>query len=101
MCDESGKKRSHFRLAEVPEEAGLAEMIFAMYLKLGSLTKLETHLLNRDILSRSGKPYGRYVLRAILSNPVYCTADSRVYRYLCENSYGIYAEEILLMGSMD
>lgn len=97
-CDDNGKKRSHFRLTEVPEEAELVEVIFSMYLKLGSLTKLETYLLNRDILSRNGKPYGRYVLRAILSNPVYCAADSRVYRYLCENSYGVYAEEMLFDG---
>jgi Site-specific recombinases, DNA invertase Pin homologs len=92
-CDENGKKRSHFRLELVPEEAEIAELIFSMYLKLGSLTKLETYLLNKDILSRNGKPYGRYVLRAILGNPVYCTADSRIYGYLSKNSYGIYAEE--------
>jgi len=98
VCDESGKKRSHFRLAEVPEETELAELIFTMYLQLGSLTKLETYLLNKNILSRNGRPYGRYVLRAILSNPVYCTADSGAYRYLREHSYGIYAEEILFDG---
>ena len=97
-CDESGRKRSHFRLVEVPEEVEMVGLIFAMYLRLGSLTKLETYLLNKDILSRNGKPYGRYVLRAILSNPVYCTADSRAYQYLFKNSYGIYAEEALFDG---
>lgn len=98
LCDESGRKRSHFRLEEVPEEAELAELIFAMYLRLGSLTKLETYLFNKDILSRNGKPYGRYVLRAILSNPVYCMADKRVFQYLCKNSYGVYADEVLFDG---
>lgn len=98
LYDESGRKRSHYCLAEVPEEAELVKLIFTMYLQAGSLTKLETYLLNRDIVSRNNKPYGRYVLRAILSNPVYCTADSRVFQYLCKNSYGIYTEEVFFDG---
>lgn len=98
LHDENGRKRSHFRLVELPEEAELVKLIFAMYLQLGSLTKLETYLLNRNILSRNQKAYGRYVLRAILSNPVYCMADKRGYQYLCENSYGVYAEEVLFDG---
>ena len=98
FCDDNGKKRSHFRLTEVPEETELVTLIFSMYIQLGSLTKLETYLLNRNILTRSGKPYGRYVLRAMLSNPVYCVADRKVHEYLDKNSYGIYAEDFLFDG---
>ncbi len=90
--DENQKKRSRYCLSEVPEEAVLVKLLFGKYLELGSLTKLETYLLNHDVKSRTGNAYGRYVLRAILTNPVYCVADREAYAYLREHSYGIYAE---------
>ena len=80
--DENQKKRSRYCLSEVPEEAVLVKFLFGKYLELGSLTKLETCLLDHDVKSRTGNAYGRYVLRAILMNPVYCVADREAYAYL-------------------
>lgn len=96
--DGNDKKRSRYRLIEVSEEVELVKLIFEKYLQLGSLTKLETCLLNRNIHSRNGTPYGRYALRAILTNPVYCVADMEAYQYLEARSYGIYADKSLFDG---
>lgn len=96
--DEDGKKRSRHRLVEVPEEIELVKLIYQKYLELGSQTKLETYLMNRDIHTRNGKNYGRYVLRFILSNPVYCVADRNAYDFLWKNHYGIFAEESMFDG---
>ncbi len=96
--DMADKKRSHFILAQVPEEAEMVKLIYAKYRELGSLTKLEEFLMNANYHTRNGKYYGRYVLRSILTNPVYCTADSHAWNFLKEEGYGIYAEKALFNG---
>ncbi len=96
--DMADKKRSHFILAQVPEEAEMVKLIYAKYRELGSLTKLEEFLMTANYHTRNGKYYGRYVLRSILTNPVYCTADSHAWDFLKEEGYGIYAEKALFNG---
>lgn len=96
--DEQGKKRSRFRLVDVEEETETLLLIFQKYNELLSLTKLETYLMNHEIRTKNGRFFGRYILRQILTNPVYCVADKRAYQYLKENNYGLYAEEELFDG---
>jgi site-specific DNA recombinase len=97
--DSQGKKRSRFMLVPIPEEVELVKMIFAKYQELGSLTKLETYLMNGGYRTKKGRFYGRYVLRAMLKNPVYCVADHTALSFLKENNYGIYADSDLFDGS--
>ena len=54
---------------------------YAIILKLGSLSKLHTYCLQHNIQSRNGIPFSRTTLRALLTNPVYCTADQAAYQY--------------------
>jgi len=81
-CKVDGKKRKTFHLKLVPEEARLVQMIFARFLELKSLTKLETYLLNQDYKTRQGKPFSRFAIRELLMNPVYARADEAMYQYL-------------------
>lgn len=97
--DETGRKRSRYRLEVKEEETRVVKLLYYKYLELGSLTKLETYLMNNNYHTRSGKLYGRYTLKAILANPVYCVADADVYNYLLENGFGIYAEQVMFDGS--
>lgn len=92
------KKRCHFTLVQIPEEIEMVKLIYAKYRELGSLTKLEEYLMNFNYHTRNGKYYGRYVLRSILANPVYCPADSHAWNFLIENGYGVYAEKKLFDG---
>lgn len=96
--DGQGKKRSRFRLVDVEEETEILLLIFQKYNELLSLTKLETYLMNHGIKTKNGRFFGRYILRQLLTNPVYCVADKKAYRYLKENNYGLYAEEELFDG---
>ena len=84
-CKVDGKKRKTFHLKLIPEEAQLVRMIFAKFLEVKSLTKLETYLLNQDYKTRQGKPFSRFAIREIMMNPVYAKADGAMYQYLIEN----------------
>lgn len=96
--DSTGRKRSRYCLETIEEEAGVVRILYYKYLELGSLAKLETYLMNNNYHTRSGKMYGRYTLKAILSNPVYCMAGKNVYKYLVEKGYGVYSEPGLFDG---
>lgn len=96
--DMTGKKRSYFMLMQRPEEVEMVRLIYGKYIELGSLTKLEAYLMNANYHTRNGKYYGRYVLRSILVNPVYCVADGRAWDFLKEKGYGVYAENTLFDG---
>ncbi|MBR1741526.1 MAG: recombinase family protein [Lachnospiraceae bacterium] len=96
--DGMAKKRSRYRLVPIAEEIELVRLIFTKYRELGSLTKLETYLMNSGFRTKNGKYYGRYVLRAMLTNPVYVKADRSVLLFLRERHYGIYADETLFDG---
>lgn len=80
--DESGSKRSHFELQQDEEQLGIVKMLFQKYQELGSLSKVETYLLQNGIMTPQGKEYTKSVIRQILCNPVYATSDPCVYDYL-------------------
>lgn len=96
--DSEGRKRSRYCLKEKEDESAIVRLLYYKYLELGSFTKLETYLINNNYHTRDGKMYGRYTLKAILSNPVYCVADKTVYKYLEDNGYGIYSEQSMFDG---
>lgn len=97
--DGTGRKRSRYQLEAVEEEIDMVQFIYCKYLELGSLTKTETYFMNNNYRTRSGKYYGRYTIKSILKNPVYCVADKIIYKYLMENGYGVYSEKNMFDGS--
>ena len=98
-CKVDGKKRKTFHLKPVPEEARLVQMIFARFLEVKSLTKLETYLLNQDYKTRQGKPFSRFAVREILMNPVYARADEAMYQYLLKNEVRPFSDREAFDGS--
>ena len=70
------------RLQPVPEEQRLVRQIFDCFLKTQSLTQTETLLLNQGERSKNGRPFTRFALRGILTNPVYLRADGEAWDYL-------------------
>lgn len=97
--DSAGRKTSRYCLEAKENETDIVKLLYYKYLELGSLTKLETYLINNNYHTRDGKSYGRYTLKSILSNPVYCVAGKVVYKYLSANGYSIYAEQRLFNGT--
>ncbi len=97
--DSTGRKISRYCLEAEENETDIVKLLYDKYLELGSLTKLETYLINNNYHTRDGKFYGRYTLKSILSNPVYCVAGKVIYKYLVANGYSIYTEQKLFDGT--
>lgn len=85
----NNKKKKTYCLKE-NEDIEKVELIFKNYLRLKSLTKLETFLLNKNILSINLKPYTRFSLKNILTNPVYVKSDKDIYNYYENKGINLY-----------
>lgn len=68
-------------LVPVETELSIVRQICALFMQLGSLSKLYSHCLLHSIRSRNGIDFSRTTLRSLLTNPVYCTADADAYAY--------------------
>lgn len=91
--DQGGKQRKAFRLSPIPEEINLVKLIFDKFLKMKSLTKVETYLIQNEIKTKNDVYFSRFALRSMLNNPVYAIADETVYNYFMANGYEVYSEK--------
>ena len=72
------------RLQPVPEEQRLVRQIFDCFLRTHSLTGTEAALLAQGERSKNGRPFSRWTIKGILTNPVYLCADAAARDYLRE-----------------
>ena len=87
------------RLQPVPEEQRLVRQIFDCFLRTQSLTQTETALLHQGERSKNGRPFTRFALRGILTNPVYLRADGAAFDYLRDIGATLCAERSAFDGS--
>lgn len=80
--DDEGAKRSMFVLEPIPEEQEHLRFLFAKFVELGSLTALDSYLLQNHIHSCRGNDYSQATLRQLLTNPIYAPNAPIVYDYL-------------------
>lgn len=85
----NGRKKC-CKLQLLPREATSVRLIFDEYRKTGSLTKVETELIQNGVRTKNGKHYSRFAIRKILENPVYMAADETARRYFAEQGTEIY-----------
>lgn len=88
-----GKTRKACRLKLIQDEAGMVNLIFEKFLETGSLTKTEAYLLQNQRTTKNGKPFTRFAIKGILSNPVYLIADEAAYQYLTEHQVDLFSEQ--------
>jgi site-specific DNA recombinase len=88
-----GKVRKACRLELIDDEAELVKRIFSRFIKVNSLTKVETWLMQNNIVTKNGKTFTRFSIKNILRNPVYMIADKDAWRFFKEYDVDIYAEE--------
>lgn len=88
-----GKTKKACQLKTIPEERKLVELIFDIFWETKSLTKTETYLLQNHYVTRNGKNFSRFAIKALLTNPVYMIADEVAYDYLRENNVNLYSEK--------
>lgn len=91
--NEAGQEKSKNHLEIVMEEAEILQKLFASYIEFGSLSKVETFLLEKNYRTRNDIDFSRHGIKFILSNPVYCQADFTAYEYFVKSGYPVYSSK--------
>lgn len=87
-----GKTRKARMLEIVDEEADIVKLIFSKFLEYKSLTKVETYMIQHDILTNKNISFSRFAIKNILKNPVYMIADEQAWNYFTAADVEIYSE---------
>lgn len=77
----NGKAKHYSVLEQDLDAAPTVKLIFDKYLELGSISKVETYLMQNGIKTSNQAHFRSNVIRNILINPVYATADASIYEY--------------------
>lgn len=88
-----GKKKKACQLTLIPEEAETVKLIYNLFSETNSLTKTETELMQRHIVSKNGKYHTRFSIKSILQNPVYALADEAMYQYFSAHGTDVFADK--------
>lgn len=94
-----GKEHSMFCLEQIPEEIALVETIYKVFLETNSLTKTDGYLLQNGYQTKNGKPFTRFSIRNILTNPVYMQADAEAYQYFSSHGADLYSDATVFDGA--
>lgn len=76
-----GKTKKSCKLKIIPKEAETVKMIYNLFSKNHSLTATESELMQKGIVTKNGKYYTRFSIKAILQNPVYLISDQDAFEY--------------------
>lgn len=87
--DEHMTQRKMCKLEPDNKELELVKYIFDEYLKLGSLSKLDSYLYKNDIKSFRNKHFSSSSLSLILRNAAYVKANDDVIQYLLSKDFQI------------
>ena len=88
-----GKIRKACKLKIIPDEINLVKLIFDKFVETGSLKKTDQFLVQGCYKTKRGKPFTRFAIKGILSNPVYMIADEDAYDFLVENEVDLFSEK--------
>lgn len=95
----SGDKVKYYTVLEIDSKAkDIVTLIYDKYLELGSISQVETYLLQKQIKTLKDKYFGANVIRGILTNPTYCAADTASYEYF--KSIGVTMPDIQNVDGM-
>ncbi len=86
-----GKMKKSCKLKLIPEEAELVRTIYDLFTESNSLTVTEAELMKRRLVSKNGKYFTRFSIKAILQNPVYMIADQDAYDYFIKNDTELFS----------
>ena len=89
IIDGEGKKRSAYKLKQVPAEIKTVKMIYEKFLEFQSMTKVAAWLIQHDIKTRERREFRLRAVKDILKNPVYCIADKSAIDYFNDLSSSV------------
>ena len=84
------KKR--FSSLETNEKIEVVKAMYAKYLELGSFMEVGRHIADKGFRDVNGDMFGRKIIRKILTNPLYCTADANAFEYFSERCNNVFIE---------
>ena len=93
-----GRTKRACRLRLIPAQAQTVKTIYELFLQTRSLAAVEDALAQQGALTKNGRPYGRFAIRAILQNPVYLIADRAAYDYFSSQGAEIFCGEAAFDG---
>ena len=93
-----GKRRRVCRLKAVPEEIRTVKHIYDVFAETGSLTATERYMLADGYQTKQGKPFSRFSVKALLTNPVYMIADEDAYIYWKKKEAALFADRTAFDG---
>ena len=94
-----GKTRRACHLKLIPDEAETVKMIYDLFVETGSLTMTEAELMRRRVVSKNGRDYTRFSIKAILQNPVYMIADQDAYGYFVNKEAELFSDSKAFDGA--
>jgi site-specific DNA recombinase len=98
FIDEDGKSKKYNVLSSKPTEKKTVQILYKEFIKLGSLSKLQTFAYTHNLKTRNNTDFHINCLRTLLANPVYCKADEIVYDYLTNKGIEIFAPKVKFDG---
>lgn len=90
FIDEDMNERTMTKLKPNQQELKLVKLIFEKYIELGSMSKLETYLLQNNYKTKKGKDFNKSSIRVILSNTMYVKANADIVSYLEKEGINVY-----------
>lgn len=82
--DVNGKSRSYYTLETDDSQIDLVKLIFSKYSELQSINATELWLNETANFTRNGNKWDKANVKRILTNPIYCTADTDSLKYFTE-----------------
>ncbi|NBH70964.1 recombinase family protein [Clostridiaceae bacterium] len=86
-----GKARKTCRLKLIPEEAEVVRCVYRLFMETNSLTLTEAELMRRQVVTKNGRYFTRFSIKAILENPVYLIADPDAYGYFADREAELFS----------
>lgn len=84
-ANDSDKTKKMYKLVPVPDEIKIVKLIFKLYLSNHSFSHTAYCLSKNHLKGKKGGNFSKNIIRQIITNPVYCTADSKVLDFFSSN----------------
>ena len=91
-ANSNGKGKKMFKLIKVPAEINLVKFIYNLYLNKKNFSSTASYLCKNEYKGKNGGEFSRGTVQQIILNPVYCTADEKIFNWFKSKgaiTYGI------------
>ncbi|QXE18605.1 recombinase family protein [Clostridium sp. 001] len=80
-ANSNGKGKKMFKLSNVSAEINLVKFIYKLYLSKKNFSSTASYLCKNEYKGKNGGEFSRGTVQQIILNPVYCTADERIFNW--------------------